>query len=246
MKIHSDFKDYYDPVLKVMQTDDDGINYVRKTEEILLNNTHFDVKKPNNFRNRYFEYHWISVIGFCGKIYYCVHLNSKKLYTHIDNETLAIEIPKYIIEERAKLHYSYGYFTEDIGLLIGVDFSEKSRYGKYFKNTFQHPFNFEGFFEKYKTACFSFGISYNKFEMVNGVKYNGPTYSLKLNPVLKDYDFQRVMDPNSAIQELRMYFSSIITSNNTPVMPVGDDKVIAASKGFDKWSFRKMPTRNIK
>ena len=40
-----------------------------------------------------------------------------------------------------------------------------------------------------------------------------------------------------------MYIENVLTNNNTPEMPVGSDKVIAESKGYDKWSFRKMSTK---
>lgn len=64
------------------------------------------------------------------------------------------------------------------------------------------------------------------------------------NPILKDFDFQKILDPYIATQEIEMYLGRL-AENNVPKMPVGSDKVIAESKGFDKWSFRKMSEKGI-
>jgi hypothetical protein len=68
------------------------------------------------------------------------------------------------------------------------------------------------------------------------------TFTLIKNPILEKFCFHRLIDPYTAIQEIEMYIGRIAI-NNTPPMPVGSDKVIAESKGFDKWSFRKPPTK---
>lgn len=70
-----------------------------------------------------------------------------------------------------------------------------------------------------------------------------PHRILVLNPTLKSLEFNKILDPFTAAQEIEMYLGRIAT-NDTPVMPVGSDKVIAASKGFDSpYSFRKRPTK---
>jgi hypothetical protein len=67
-----------------------------------------------------------------------------------------------------------------------------------------------------------------------------------LNPVLKDIGFHKVLTPWEAMQELQMFLCNDLAEDRTPPMPVGSDVVIAESKGFDKWSFRKMPTKKRK
>jgi hypothetical protein len=64
------------------------------------------------------------------------------------------------------------------------------------------------------------------------------------NPILKEFDFQKIVNPYEAMQEIEMYIGRL-AENNLPKMPVGSDKVIAESKGFDKWSFRKIPEKGI-
>ena len=46
------------------------------------------------------------------------------------------------------------------------------------------------------------------------------------------------MNPYQAAQEIEMFMRNNFGKQD-PIMPVGDDKVVAESKGFDKYSFRK-------
>ena len=58
---------------------------------------------------------------------------------------------------------------------------------------------------------------------------------LFINPKIKNYEFSKIFDPYLMFQELEMFIGNVLTNNNTPEMPVGSDKVIAESKGYDKW-----------
>jgi hypothetical protein len=40
-----------------------------------------------------------------------------------------------------------------------------------------------------------------------------------------------------------MFFNNVLCDTSTPPMPVGNDVIIAASKGFDKYSFRNLPKK---
>ena len=63
------------------------------------------------------------------------------------------------------------------------------------------------------------------------------------NPELKRLGFASVIDPYTAVQELQMFIGNQLAHDGHPEMPVGSDKVIAESKGFDKYSFRKPKQR---
>lgn len=83
------------------------------------------------------------------------------------------------------------------------------------------------------------------------IKHTVPSFiytkrNLILNPCLKDFNMQKVLHPYTVVQELEMFLNNTLCDNNTPPMPVGDDVIIAESKGYDKWSFRKMPEPNKK
>ena len=78
-----------------------------------------------------------------------------------------------------------------------------------------------------------------------GLPYKYHVHDLRprliINPRLAEFNFVSVIDPYSATQELSMFIGNDLARDIQPVMPVGSDKVIAESKGFDKWSFRKPP-----
>lgn len=80
------------------------------------------------------------------------------------------------------------------------------------------------------------------------LKYKVPSFmysgnELILNPVLKNFGLQTVLHPFNAVQELNMFLSNQLCDTSNPVMPVGDDVTLARSKGYDKYSFRKAPSK---
>ena len=64
---------------------------------------------------------------------------------------------------------------------------------------------------------------------------------LTVNPVLKNYGFQRIMDPFTAFQEIQMFISGVLGSPEKETATISDVHRLEAA-GFDKkWSFRKPP-----
>jgi hypothetical protein len=66
----------------------------------------------------------------------------------------------------------------------------------------------------------------------------------KVNPCLKDIEFQRVLDPFTAYQELDQWISGVLGQNPEP--DEVSDKVKIQQHGFDSWSFRKHKLDNTK
>jgi len=67
-------------------------------------------------------------------------------------------------------------------------------------------------------------------------------FKLTVNGSLKQYGFQKVFDPFQAYQEIEMYLGGVL--GQTEINTVGiSDKDLKHQKGFDKWSFKKMPTK---
>ncbi len=58
------------------------------------------------------------------------------------------------------------------------------------------------------------------------------------NPRLATLGFQTQLDPFTAFQEIATFLGSALATENQAPRTVGDDKIIAASKGFDEQSFR--------
>lgn len=61
---------------------------------------------------------------------------------------------------------------------------------------------------------------------------------VQTNPRLADFEFQRLIDPLTAWQEIQMYLGNELAEPDIAPQTVGDDRVLAASKGFDDQSFR--------
>lgn len=77
------------------------------------------------------------------------------------------------------------------------------------------------------------------FVLESFVSYNNKK-NLKLNCQLSKFQFQKVIDPYTAYQKLKMYVEGIAQ----PIRPIPklNDKVMQEIKGFDhKYSFRKEP-----
>lgn len=65
-----------------------------------------------------------------------------------------------------------------------------------------------------------------------------------INPCLKDVQFGKAFDAYTAFQELSMYLGGVMGGAHPPMVSISD-KDMAAKKGFDKWSFRRMPWKNV-
>lgn len=61
--------------------------------------------------------------------------------------------------------------------------------------------------------------------------------TLEVNPCLKNFDFQKIVDPYTMFQELEQWISGVLTNN--PIIPEPSDKEKVGIHGFTEWSFRK-------
>lgn len=88
------------------------------------------------------------------------------------------------------------------------------------------------------------GIHHNdKFDSIEPI-YVIDRYTTVYNERLSKYDFIKVKDPYTAYQELRMYISNMAMPEK--VIPPLSDEMNIHTHGFDKWSFRKEPTKKRK
>ena len=67
-------------------------------------------------------------------------------------------------------------------------------------------------------------------------------YTIIKNPRLSDFDFYRVKDAYQAFQEIDMFLSGVLAPENRPMVVI-DDRYKRDEHGFDKWSFKKLPTK---
>ena len=227
MKIYSKFRQYYDSALKVMGDTEDGIVYERKTEEFHLAENSNTTKIDKGWTNHFYTYKAVHVLGFCGKLYFFANVGSGWKIIPDEMDELYVEIE----EIRAKRRYN-DFGTSEIDGICGVVNKDRFSYTMY------HPFDFNTFFFKYNTPIFlvTVGDHHNERKHIFEKKWK-----VTVNPDLSDYPLHRIFDPYTACQELAMYLGNELANTKTRPMPVGSDKIIAQSKGFDEWSFRKMP-----
>lgn len=231
MRILSNFHDYYDGVQK--QDQDRSIIYNRETKQVTegRDRSGRTVTNQMNYYVNTFGWHHI---GFCGVVYPALKLNDQ-FFVH-----------NFGREHYCSGHEDYIYSLEELDSFIEDSCSEKIQkqyfqnreyYRRADRNDYKRLFNgeycklYSSHFTKYD--CPVFVIRHNKS--------SGADVEIIINPVLKDYQFFKKVDTFTAYQELSMYLGNIAEPRKT--IPHIDDKTMAEIKGFDKFSFRKEPTK---
>jgi hypothetical protein len=237
MLIKSNFKDFYD--YGCIYGIDKTHVYVRKHEKIELNKCSLS----NN----------MNLLGICGKIYQLynpfsiypfgkehkkIKLFSKLTYlTDKNDEVYDFEL------EKNKFWKSYRHYcTNELDRYIEDKISEETfltnikdkltvgkvkHKRKYYYTT--HPNEvgnkYKYIFKKHKVPIFYvFCDRHFKF--------------LHLNPQLTQLGVAGHFNPIQLYQEIEMFIVAM-NGPQDPEMPVGDDKLIAKTHGFDRFSFRK-------
>jgi hypothetical protein len=231
MNIISDFNDYYDCVLRLDQ--DRDYKFVRVTndlplEEVLvaITDTKYDIRKRTFFDSTKITLINSNVFALvvCGKIYPGVYDNfTRKNYlwhTYKDNFYNTIYHERHSNNNKTTLHFDDNQFeTVILPLLEGLkDLTKDCPY--YRVNLTYLPVRLKG--SNYRSSysdIYAYGIT----------KY----------PILKEYDFAKVVDPYTMYQEIDMWFGRNASINEIS-STTGTDEELAEAKGFDrKYSFRK-------
>lgn len=223
MIIKSKFKDYYDSALSY------GIDterlWIRDRQEISIPSINKKLYASGVGRWRWKT---LSAVGFCGKIYPFLLNSSQNCTTEcnysIDKNDIIYdesEIRKNILSDD-----TYDYYKK-LNKPVRWDIWDEQNFKKFW-NQFSDP-EIDSIFSKYKTPVFS-------------IQYYDKNWHVILNDCLKHLAFFKVMNPIETFSEIEMYIGNILVGEKEVKIPTGNDQVIAASKGFDKWSFRKEST----
>jgi len=228
MRIISNFRDYYDCVQGMGQ--DRSLVYLRHpvTENLDRNGFPF----PCAYKDP-----WISkgeivaqqiIVGFCEKLYPLWHMT----YAWRDEHSNKVRHKYYKIcisvDEVEEHLYEYGH-KDDI-----KDWREPSKYG--------HPFG-RKILEKVVSRCAAEAYKYKKYFLKHRCAQFVATRShITYHGNLNRVEFYRVIDPYTAFQEISMYWGGLAHPENK--IPEIDDVTMAEAKGFDKYSFRKDPTKH--
>ncbi len=231
MYIISKNKDYYDGVVGTMGIDK-TIVYERNSIEIEDTEKMLKEFQPskvggifghrdNHFLNACYMHtdskkyndHSFFIVGFCGKLY----LGWKFYYT---------------VKEK------YAAFSDDkTDIIYGYDNAKYHLKDGYWKNNIEDDINFV--------------LNYDPINMFRTL--NSPIFlydegqsrrkpKLIINPILKDFEFYKVVDAFTAFQEIQMFLGGVLGTGEKEIAQV-DDKYKIPQYGFDKWSFRREPTK---
>lgn len=252
MRISSDFKDYYDNLINLFNSEVKPV-YVRKTKSFkILGRFNFDPRTPKLWREygsdfsyfdkdlkRTVEYRHIKtfVVGFCGELYLCYQYHRESEYNgHCGDGDIHD-------------HYEFVYTPKRMEEIVALSKSINPNDGDKFYNPEPYKGSFHDvslnlsikeIFKEYNTPSFILELD-SVYYWVNPKK-DKVDAKLIINPKLEDYGFVRVIDTYTAIQKLNMYLSTVLVDQEQMPCEITDDKVIQKAKGFDhEYSFRKEP-----
>jgi len=226
MLIISKNKDYYDGVVGTTGVDK-TIVFERTTQEINDNKKFPKPFQRSGWRSenklyQHFSYNSKSdkyleashfIIGFCGRLY----LGFKMAY----------EVKKgFLTDTLIDYTYDVSEFKEHFNQRWS--FSDFDEFVEYVKN-----YDCVDIHRELNAPIFILDMNPNMARIHKEV--------FIINPILKEYQFYKVFDSFTALQEIQMYISGVLGIGENPTVEVSDkDKII--SRGFDyKWSFRKEP-----
>lgn len=225
MLIISDFHDYYDTALA--HGIDKTCVYQRRQKKLDLPTDRDSRIMLRVFRDRKGEQFCVRpwVIGFAGAVYPLVTV-TKRLGR---------------IEETDQVFYVMADLTRCLDERIPEVRKNHNRYRSFWWNLsdlsltrFYDPARWHAFlplFERHRVPIFvvRFGQSSRKRKLI-------------LNPCLKEFRFMRIKDPYTALQDVHMYLSGVLGGLDRDMAEV-DEKDRITQRGFNKWSFRREPTK---
>jgi hypothetical protein len=249
MKIIGKQYDYYDSARCYSFCSDSEAVFLRKEEEKQIK-----MKERIDF-NFPLEATKLMVIGFCGEIYPVIRVMTneseyeRKSHFFYDVDSYFNFISKK--KNQKKIYFSNQWRADRFSWKKYVkNFDEANRVN------YKYGFSYR-VFSKYRKvsnrqeAVDAFELLKNNQEIKDlFLEHKCPYFILKdgtddrvitshrgvvmvINPILKNYEFFKIMDPRIAYQEIEMFFNSVLVGEANPPQ-IKDDVILAEKKGFDK------------
>jgi hypothetical protein len=225
MRIISNFHDYYDSAMGFGQ--DPGLIYERRVSEKIVRSDVLGSKFKEIMQSAVSYDNWIrsldkataGIIGFCGKAY-----------------PLLLAEPEQFTVESCTAHKNVALASKEAYILQTEDFWSR-KYGR------DRGRAYDDFIEGFNGAAIGdfahqilkAPVFLARFNVLYGDVGFVQLYS---NPRLANFGFAKNIEPFTAFQEIAMYLGSQLAVEDRAPRTVGDDKIIAQSKGFDEQSFR--------
>jgi hypothetical protein len=218
MRIISNFHDYYDSAMGFGQ--DPGLIYDRKILKFEISDPEVLERSLKLFRlAKYYVEHRTAIVGFCGKAYPFI---GKEVLTEED------------VKGTGPWSLSESEFVEHILLTDGV----KPNTDAYRERAERKSLQYRDFCIEPRACAFGEDIHLLTRSPVFVAIKKRTHLEVYSNPRLAVFGFAKIFHPYEAFQEILMYLGSQLAVEDRAPSTVGDDKIIAQSKGFDEQSFR--------
>jgi len=268
MRIVSKFSDYYDGAQSYDKDDLTYLRLQTKKhlrDVIDLGRYYSDADISSRFSNTSFQEIRIiayaeRLIGFCGKIYPVL-----TFYYHSKNEILPsfnfyprtseqstlhqeqikkVNIKKtHFLTQSSLDDFLTSYKMKILTTRFGHGSDGEEMYGKYFKKRIKRIHENK---EKYESLFFKLNVPlfiiYNEFNEESDLFYHCYREThiwIETNPRLKDFDFNKIIDPYTAFQEISMFIGGALSKPERPMLVISDE-IKAAQHGYDQYSFKTM------
>lgn len=255
MLILSKTHDYYDSVAKTSGVDKTVVFNRVETESIDIV---LEARLPQQFRGEddggFATLYKFGILGFCGKLYpVCVEHKASDssttatiptitenkvtfIYDHVKIEEIWFKYPRTFAHSWHKKNFLSKTGKKNIN-------DRWNDYKRLLSNTSSLNNIFVDKQVPYFVATDGMLDVYNRFSILGSESYSWKTTlnkkKIALLPSLNDLQFYRVMNPQTAFQEIYMYLSGVLGVGDKPMIKI-EDKHKISGHGFDKWSFRKM------
>jgi len=267
MKIYSKHKDYFDSVAAYGV--DDHVHWIRNPEAVVLRyRSDYDRAGDNvNGNDKFFdtdvyrfaptareESRWTNGgpyreniwVGFCGKIYPVIRFHWRNAGYHDVNEYA------YTLDDVIRIFNHYDPTGKRVEQFSAVKKIPKHQRRWQYNYCRRAEFNYASvkeYFEKCAVTDYPAPFVEHKvpifvirFHNAGEGQRQKSQWELTTNACLKDLHFQAIKDPYSAYQEIEQYISGILGLNDPETVHIADE-YLAKQKGFDEWSFKKLPTK---
>lgn len=244
MKIISKFNDYYD--IGIAYGVDEKLRFERITinASTTINELRSATKIVYKKQSQYYRIIcYFNVMLFCGKAYPLVYIqiesitkkNKNFIYKLIDDEycysaeTLDLYISQYD-KPIAQINTNYE--------KLGHSYWHRGNFEMYIRGHFEKEYDaYIALFKFYKKPYFYVESRYDK----NKAGIDCISTNIILLPQLKKYKFAKIVPPMQAFQEISMYLGTLDLAEDRTVCI--EDKYLAQGKGFDCYSFKKLPSK---
>lgn len=236
MRIVSKFRDYYDSIQ--CNIFNKSVIYQRKPEEVYIEKN--EIKKFG-LETDYFEMFGSNisfkkiVVIFCGVVFYCIKC---KIYKMCSDNLVEFcysidDLNEFITKNQKDKKFLEKFYNKD--------YYDKSLHSYINVSIFEDVFEKSGKINA-KELCLKYKSPIIVLRPKNYCVYSkdDKQTNAEINYRLKDICFYKKKDSFTAFQEISIFIDNFIL-NPEKEMPKISDELKAQSKGFDKWSFRRLP-----